>query len=285
MKMVPHDGCFDKQRLGGTIKKEKKSTVPEKNRINIASAFLIFAALYTPASGLAADYSSTGVDVLYGSDYELGSNGEKGTDAVTLTFEHFSTWEYGDNYFFFDAVFESNGDENTRIYGEYYPRISLSKVTDNDLSAGLTDGLGFKDVSLSAGVNAGNDVRVLTYGPSWNFDIPGFTVFQLDTYVYDDVSSSDFDTTYLITPIWSVPFEVQGLKFEFRGFVDFIGERGSGTKPQILAQPQLRLDLGDLVFNSPGQLTLGTEFSWWRNKFGVDGVTDNVWQALVGYRF
>ncbi|RDD62194.1 DUF5020 family protein [Ferruginivarius sediminum] len=279
-----YDKC-GASRIGEILNDLKYAINIHRANVNRTLAFMGVAALCIPGNGIAADFSSTGVDVLYGTDYELGSNGDDGTDAVTLTFEHFSTWTYGDNYFFFDAVFESNGDENTRVYGEYYPRISIGKVTGHDLSANVAEGLGFQDVSLSVGVNAGNDVRILTYGPSWNFNIPGFTFFQLDTYAYDDVSDSNLDTTYQITPSWSMPFEVQGLKFEFRGFVDFIGDQGSGTEPQIVAQPQLRLDLGDLIFNSPGQLTLGTEFSWWHNKFGVDGVTDNVWQALVGYRF
>lgn len=271
----------------GRRRKKCGSGPKVESSFSFLGAAALFAAVVVgqPGAVAAADYSSTGLDVLYGSDYDLGSNGAGGTDAVTLTFEHFSTWEYGDNYFFFDTVFEANGNENTRIYGEYYPRISMSKVTGEDLSVNVADGLGFKDVSASVGINAGNDVRVLTYGPSWNFNIPGFAFFQLDTYAYDDISKPGLRTTYLITPIWSVPFEVQGLKFEFKGFADFIGSRGAGTRSQILAQPQLRFDVGDLLFDAPGRLTAGTEYSYWHNKFGVKGVNESVWQLLAGYKF
>lgn len=48
----------------------------------------------------------------------------------------------------------------------------------------------------------------------------------------------------------------------------------------LLLVPQLRLDLGAL-WDWPGRLEAGVEYSYWRNKFGIDGVVESVVQPMV----
>ncbi len=47
---------------------------------------------------------------------------------------------------------------------------------------------------------------------------------------------------------------------------------------------QLRLDVGDLL-DHPGRLYLGVEYQYWRNKFGMNGLSERLPQALLVWRF
>ncbi|MBI4917852.1 MAG: hypothetical protein HY825_18580 [Acidobacteria bacterium] len=62
-----------------------------------------------------------------------------------------------------------------------------------------------------------------------------------------------------------------------------IGREGE-REAQLLAQPQVLVDLGPLWGNE-GQVMLGIEYQYWRNKFGIAGVTESAPQAMVLWRF
>jgi len=75
----------------------------------------------------------------------------------------------------------------------------------------------------------------------------------------------------------------------FTGHVDFIGKRcpstGScdGRKREILAQPELRMDVG--VFAGKKETVyLGLKWNWWRNKFGFDGLDENSPQLQLDWK-
>lgn len=229
----------------------------------------------------ASDWSVTDVQILYGSGYEFGSNGPGNTNISTLTIQHASGWKYGDNYAYFDMRKESNGNGNTDIFGEYSPRLSLGKISGSDLSFGF-----IKDVLISGGVDMGTNFFATKYGIGLDLAIPGFDWFRLDTHVYD-ISKGGSGTqkaSYQITPAWSMTFDIGKAKFDFTGFIDFTGPSGGNSKFQILAQPQLRLDVGNF-FEVPGSLYVGIEVQIYDNKFGVEGVNETIPQFLMVYKF
>ncbi len=230
---------------------------------------------------MAAEWSSTDVQLLYGNNYKLGSNAPGDTSITTVTLQHASGWEYGDNYFFFDLTAETNGAERADIYGEYYPRLSFGKITGTDMSVGI-----LKDVLLSGGINYGTDLIVALYGISFDLNIPAFDWFRFDVQAFDTVKGTTGreKLTYQLTPSWSAPINIGPAKFEFSGFIDIIGPTGGGSKIQFLTQPQLRLDVGNF-FDKPGKFYAGIEYQYWHNKFGVDGVDDHVPQLLMMYKF
>ena len=78
------------------------------------------------------------------------------------------------------------------------------------------------------------------------------------------------------------PFMLGDHRFSLEGHIEYIGGRrnefGARVQGWLLAQPQLRWNLGD-------HLSLGIEYQYWRNKLG-DGATDeNTVQALVVWQF
>ena len=232
-------------------------------------------------SASAADWSNTEVMYLEGDGFHLGSKTPDTHAAKTITFQHASGWEYGDNYFYFDLTKEDDdGASSSDIFGEYYTRLSYGKISGN----GMSDGF-IKDTLLIGGVNYGTNFRVNTLGIGFDLNIPGFDWASLSVQAYDVAQGSPGadKTTYQITPAWSMPFEIGKAKFDFTGFVDIIGGTGGNTVAQILTQPQLRMDVGNFI-GKPNTLYVGVEYSYWKNKFGVEGVDDKVPQLMLVYK-
>lgn len=122
--------------------------------------------------------------------------------------------------------------------------MSLSLATGKEIKLGP-----ISDVLLSGGLNVlfggYEDFVVYTAGPAFRFRIPGSGLLQLETYYYKQ-HGEEYDGTYQFTPSWDVALPVsETVRLRFRGFMDFIGDRGPGST-QYLTQPQLFLDLGAL---------------------------------------
>jgi hypothetical protein len=49
---------------------------------------------------------------------------------------------------------------------------------------------------------------------------------------------------------------------------------------QVLSQSKLMLDLSGL-WKQPGRLYVGVEWAYWRNKYGISGLKDNVLLPVV----
>ncbi len=227
---------------------------------------LICALLLAGAAATAAaqNWSSTDVQLLHGRGFELGLD-----ERDILTFEHASGWSLGTNFFFFDVTEPFGG--GTEIYGEWYSRLSWSKLGIIGEGRGL-----LQDVSFSASLNAGNGFRAYLAGVTLHLKVPGFSFLDLDVMAYDD--RSDSDVTYILTPAWELPFTLAGLDLRFRGFLDLIGAEGVRER-QLLAQPELLVDLGKL-WGSAGRLFAGIEYQYWHNKYGLEGVDESLPQAM-----
>lgn len=217
----------------------------------------------------AAEWSQTGAWLLHGDDFKPGPG-----DVTILRLEHASGWQYGDNYFFVDFLDRGRGD--TTLYGEFAPRLSLGKMTGTDLSVGPVS-----DWLLAGAVNAGEDFRAYLYGFGIDLSVPGFSYLQLNAYLRDDRALPG--TSWQLTPVWHYPFSIGGLKFEFQGFIDFIGGEGPAHH-NIVAAPRLWLDLGAL-WEAPGRVHVGFEYWYWRNKFGIEGLDESVVQPSIRWTF
>jgi nucleoside-specific outer membrane channel protein Tsx len=226
---------------------------------------LAAAALSAVTMANAAFWSNTSLDVLVGNNYEYGNDTRSST---VLTFEHADGWEFGDNYFFFDV---SNWeDSDIGLYGEFNPRLSLYKIYNafSDAEEDLNTGF-ISDVLISGQIDMGDGFRAYMGGLGVTFDIPGVQYFSVNFMYRDNPANSG--SSFQITPVWAVPFEVADMKFVFRGFLDWIGEEGDNPE-QVLTQPQLLLDLGNF-WSKPDRLFIGAEYQYWHNKY-VGGGAD-----------
>ena len=71
---------------------------PYPSERGAAWALLLWLLAAAPAAQ-SASWSSTNVQILHGTTYEVGRR-ERGI----MTLEHASVWAYGDNFFFFDFL-------------------------------------------------------------------------------------------------------------------------------------------------------------------------------------
>lgn len=256
-------------------------------------------ACLTAAPAWSLDWTDNEVQLLTGQGFREPGNPQQITKS-TVTLQHASGYSLGRNFAFLDILKSNNQERNlsgqaeapTEYYGEAYTTLSLSKL------GGTPFGFGpFKDFGLTAGINAGYKShqlrsRPLVYlaGVTFDFAVPkGF--FNVDVLAYRDhsclagiSSCPNYRGTQQITPSWSVPFSVGSVDAEFTGFADFIGSRGAGTVRQVIAQPQLRVDIGKPL-GSPGKVYAGIEYQYWRNKYGNDGVNEHVPQLLLLMKF
>jgi len=125
-------------------------------------------------------FETTNLQLLYSNNF----NGDafiydtKSTEKTTITFEHYRTFDYGDFFMFMDIMTGKKFDDTSSgIYAEIAPRLSLSKLSNSDLSFGV-----IKDVYISTQVNAGKSYDAYLYGLAVDLEIPGFNLFSINAY-------------------------------------------------------------------------------------------------------
>ncbi|MGH8493158.1 MAG: hypothetical protein ACRERR_08660 [Moraxellaceae bacterium] len=234
-------------------------------------------------------FSSWDIQVLYGSEFhEPGVSQDVSKRTVTL--ENSSAWAWGSSYFFGDLLKSDSADQNaTDFYAEWYPSASIGKMADKDISLGP-----LRDVSLTLGINAGTKSTgaaplVVLPGLTFDLNIPGFQFFSLGAYAYIDQGRFNGqdngcnETSYQVTPSWSLPFAIGQAQFRFDGFIDFIGSHGDCAN-QVVSQPSIKIDMGNFVGHQ-GRLFGGVEWSYWHNVYGINGLDQSAPQAVLMWMF
>lgn len=256
--------------------------------MNVLSRALIIG-LLIPSCSVWADWSNSNIQVLSGDHFHEPGNGRQ-VGKQTLTLETSHGFEWGSSYAFVDFLKSDAAEAHANeYYAEAYVSPSLRYLTKQDWSFA-----GVKDVALSAGVNVGNketgaNPQVLLLGTTFKIDSTVFSYVDLSVYRYFDrgvfqgqPSSSQGDA-WQVTPVWGLPFSIGLTQWVFEGFVDYITAHG-GASDQVMSQPQLKLDVGAL-FDMPKRLYGGVEYQYWRNKYGIRGLNDEVPQLLLVWQF
>jgi len=242
-----------------------------RGRIFALLTLSMFCAAF-PAQILA--FSTTNLQLLYGSNFHDNYYGNNTSDGkmTTLTLEHFSTWGYGDNYFFVDLLsghfLDFTGTPSgsqSRIYSEWAPRLSLSAISGHDMSAGI-----FKDFFLAGQLNRdGQGFHAEMVGLGVDLTIPGFNVLSTNMYLRKDNFNR---ATWQNTTVWNIPL---GAWLSFEGFIDLYGSDNNGT--EISTQPQLLVNLGKLAGQGYEQLLVGVEWYYHHNR----NLNSNALQAML----
>jgi len=250
------------------------STTFKKN--SFVTGLVLSATMLTAPVSHAANWSSTSLLLHSGSGYELGRE-----DRTILTLEHVSGWNYGKNFFFFDVT-EPNTDgvNESGFYGEYSPSLSLSKLSGSDLSFGMV-----KDLSLEGTWELNQFGNAKLFGLGLALNIPNVPVADLKIYQRFTEKNGESDSAPQVTFVWMSPFSLGSTNWVFEGFLDYAFEEEEvGKVENIIAAPRILLDTGAL-WGAPKQLYTGIEYQYWNNKFGVDGVDEDVVQATVKWTF
>jgi hypothetical protein len=224
----------------------------------------------------------------------FAGGGEHATTVITL--QHASGWKYGDNFFFVDHLNDGNADgfDDSEFYGEIYLHFSAKKIFEAKLPSSV-----IKDVGLVMGINASADANVMKYLPgiriSW--DIPGFAFLNSDITAYIDendgirpgtANAPKEQDSFMIDISYGYPFSIGELDFSIEGHMEYIHERQNELDGTVhswfLAQPQLRLDIGKLLANTPDTVFAGIKWQYWQNKLGDKTADENVIMALLVWR-
>jgi nucleoside-specific outer membrane channel protein Tsx len=211
-------------------------------------------------------FHTTNLQFLAGQNYKLGKDSR-----ALFTFEHANTFTYGDSFLFIDHTID------TGTYGEFSPRLSLGKMTGNDISIGF-----IKDLYVSSNFEFGKNIKTrFLIGGAVDLDIPGFVFFKVNVFRRNDPKL--VGSTHQVTLAWLKPFQIGNADFVFEGFADFSGSEGVSSSNELIV-PKLTYDLGK-SFGNPGKISIGIEFSYWHNKFGLKGVTEAVPQFVAKWVF
>lgn len=229
--------------------------------------------------------------------YQYGklTNPFAGTDHAThiLTFQHASAWSLGESFYFIDLLDDGGADgfNDVEFYGEWYPTLSLGRLTNRTVGGGP-----LRDIAFVGGINVDGDADVFKWLPgarlSWN--VPGFVFFNTDVTAFIDASRGTesggaprTDDSFMVDVNWGAAFDLGSQSFWFTGHAEYIGgttnEFGEPQEGWILAQPQLGWDIGKTVTGSANELFVGVEYQYWRNKLGTQN-HDNVPQLWVMWR-
>jgi nucleoside-specific outer membrane channel protein Tsx len=257
-----------------TSRRDRNKILSKKaNCLILAIALLLPLGFASKSIAGSSTFQTSNIEYLYGNGYKLGDKTRS-----TITFENFNCWKYGDNFFFVDITnAERDGDQTpTSLYGEFSPRLSLSKISHRSLSFAFV-----KDVLLAGTLEMGEGFHNYLYGIGFDLDVPKFSFVQLNFYVRNNPEQSG--QTYQITPCWYLPFTIGPARFIFEGFADIAGSEGD-LSFNVDTQPRLLLDLGNF-WGAPNCLYVGTEYMYWHNKFGVKGVDESLPQAMVKWVF
>jgi nucleoside-specific outer membrane channel protein Tsx len=219
------------------------------------------------------EYVKHSIAILKGNTYEVG---ERRREVGTV--DHFSVWKWGEIYSFVDYTFFDEQDDET--YFEIKPKLSLSYLSGESLEYGI-----IKDFFLATEFNYSSEKTTEVYlgGLGVKLEVPGFQWWNMNLYYREDVKAAG-GGTYQFSTDWGIPFQLHDkFKFQFEGFADFAGTEGH-SKHNIIFSPQILMDLGHFVGQSD-KLYIGAEYTYWQNKFGIDGVDEEVCQFIVKFYF
>lgn len=262
---------------------------------------LLFAAglAVTATQANAQGFSDTWIGVRDGTT--IANPGEekggRNVNKVIANVGHFDAGAYGSNFFSVDALF-SNANEpavnsrggSTEFYAVYRGQFSP------DHYAGINTKIGpFSAINLEIGGDAeaensafAPNKKALVAGPNFHLDVPAGFV-NIGVHVYHEWNHNgfctngcksgggpiDFDTTAEFEIVWLFPLGFTGLPLDFRGFTNIVlpkGKDGFGnqTATEVLARPQINLDIGKMMYNKPNNLYVYFQVELWNNKFGND---------------
>ena len=199
-------------------------------------------------------WQSNNIYLLHGMGYEVGSD-----EQTTITLEHSSEWSLGDLFIFTDLTKYRDSNQGDGVYGEFSPRLSLSKITSTDFNKGF-----IKDLLITSTIEFGKgDVESFMIGPAIDFNIPGFDYFNLNIYQHFTTNDRDGETIQ-ITPVWRITQELGSSKLIFEGFIDWNINNDGNYHSNIHINPRLKYAL-----NKTASTMIGLEYSYWENKYGI----------------
>lgn len=192
---------------------------------------------------------------LKGHHYKVGD-----ADRRVLTFEHASGHDWGDVFLFVDRI---SAEQSHQIYAEFSPRFKLPVGFNSGANSLFHSAYIAYTLEASESSNVSFDNHLL--GLSVNLNVPGFKYFKLTFFRRFNEEMAD---SWQLTHVFAAHFRVGKARFLYDGFTDWVSAN-EDKYSTLNCTTQLKWDAGDAIFKSPGNLYIGVEYTYWRNKFGI----------------
>ncbi|NER65709.1 hypothetical protein G3436_19875 [Pseudomonas sp. MAFF212427] len=258
----------------------------------ITSSLLLGSSLLATLPAVAGDlllWQTNSLTYLYGKDFQVNPRIQQ-----TVTFEHADKWKYGDNFLFVDKIFYNGATDrnkgNNTYYSEISPRLSFGKIFDQKLAFGP-----IKDVLLAMTYETGEgDNEAYLIGPGFDLAIPGFNYFTLNFYQRNTEGSRPGDRVWQITPAFSYTIPLGKSDLLIDGYMDWVVDNDESRRGTYHANlhfnPQVKYDLGKAFNFGAKQLYVGFEYSYWKDKYGIEDsdrlkTNQSVASALIKVHF
>ena len=242
-----------------------------------------------------AYFSDDSISYRYGTAFKEPATAGGGDIIKNIVnYNHFNTDRLGSNFLDIDAAFSHDNDPKksatsgaTEVYLVYRRDFSLHALTGLDVS----DTGVLRDIALHMGgdLNTKDNAcapqkKLLVIGPELQFALPrghfnlAFDYSQEWNHNGIVDKAVRFDPAFEIEANWGIPFQLGETSWKFSGFFTYVAPKGrdgfgAETKAEILARPELMLDVGDLIMQQKNVLEVGAGYEYWRNKFGNDHTT------------
>lgn len=231
--------------------------------MSVTKTASVFAAALLSSSLYAEQlWSDSSISYLSGSNYEVGDD-----EKTVITFEHASGHSWGSTFTFIDRLHDENLGGN-ETYGEVSANINVYSLQNSFI----------KNVYLSPqiefGSNPFNHFNNYLYGIGANLNVPNANYVNITLYRRNNDLIKDNNQ---ITLVWSFPL-AQDIVFD--GFSDIVDSNDDASS-QYNITSQLKYDIGQHFGITKGHLYTGVEYTYWHNKFGIDGTTENNVNFLV----
>jgi nucleoside-specific outer membrane channel protein Tsx len=288
--------------------------------------FLAAALAVTAPQAWAQGFSDTNMGVRDGPwvSNPGGGKGSRDVNKIIVNVGHFDVWDYGSNFFNVDILF-SNANEpannsaggSTELYGVYRGQLSPDKIFGINTKFGPFDAINFEFGGDAETENTAfaPDKKLLVVGPNFHVAMPaGF--LDIGVHVSKEWNNNGIaggliplnipgtqfktPTNFHATPefefVWLYPLAFTGLPLDFRGFMNVVAPKGKDgfgnqTSWEVLARPQLQLDLGKVLGGKSHKPDMYLAVEFWENKFGnksdtTPGGTEEVTPEIgIEYHF
>ena len=229
-----------------------------------------------------------------------GGKGSREVNKIIVNVGHFDVWDYGSNFFNVDILFSdanepanNSGGGSTELYGVYRGQLSPDKIFGLNTKIGPFEAINFE---LGGDAETENtafapDKKLLVVGPNFHVAMPaGFLdigVHMSKEWNNNGIAGGlaaagvpgafhtpvNFHATAEFEFVWLYPLAFTGLPLDFRGFMNVVAPKGKDgfgnqTAWEVLARPQLQLDVGKLVGGKSHKPDMYLAVEFWQNKFG-----------------
>jgi hypothetical protein len=220
-----------------------------------------------------------------------------------FTFSHFDVWAYGTNFFNVDLLKSdlrdpaipcltiggptTGCDGATEIYGFFRSTLGFKQLY------GIQFGTFLTNISYKFGGDANTEnnavgpaKRDLVAGLQFDFAFPWGASADISGLYYTERNHNAFITnptsgithfqTWRIEAGFRTPLGPKGTPWSFSSVAGINGPKGSGaplappTKTESFFTNKVALDVGQVVANKPGMVSIYVAYVYWQNKFGIN---------------